>query len=192
MALDLNEFMPLSWDHYFKLVNNLVDQILERGEKYDRIVGITRCGLVLGHVLSDMLWLPVSIFTIKSYTDFNKQDEVRITEDLSADIKGDRILLVDGLADTGKTFVKAVEYLKGKNPKSITTAAVFYKPHSIFKPDFYAEETPKWVLFPYEFSENATLLKNKVKKEGGNLNSVLETLGYSEEGINLLKRRKVI
>lgn len=192
MAFELDEFLVLPWNRYFKLVNNLVDQILDRGEKYDRIVGITRCGLVLGHILSDMLDLPISMFVMKSYTNFNKQDEVKITEELPADIKGKRILLVDGLSDTGQTFVKALEYLKEKEPAKITTAAVFYKPHSVYKPDFYAFETPKWVLFPYEFTENATLLKKKVEKEGGDLDSILLKLGYSQDDITLLKKRGVL
>src|SRR5690348_13422262 len=130
MAFDIDHFLVCTWEDYFKYANDLANQVIEAGGKYDRVVGITRCGLTLGHFFSDALSLPVSVFTIKSYEDFDKQADVEITEELSADINGKDILLVDGLSDTGKTFVKANFYLQTKNPHSIKTAAIFYKPHS--------------------------------------------------------------
>ena len=192
MAFDIDHFLVCNWEDYFTYANNLADQIIESGGKYDRIVGITRGGLTLSHFLSDALSLPVSMFTIKSYEDIGKQGEAEITEELSADISGKNILLVDEFADTGKTFVKADFYLSAKNPKSIKTAAIFYKPHSVFKPDFHVAETSKWVLFPNEFTESAVLLKNMLQKENLPVEENLLKLGYKEKDLELLKKRKVI
>jgi len=192
MAFDLNGFLSISWDEYFRLVNKLADEIIKSNKRYDRIVGITRAGLTLGHFLSDVLSLPISVFTIKSYSDIEKQETVEITEKLIADIKAKDILLVDELADTGKTFKKAIEYLQKKKPKSITTGAVFYKPHSIYKPDFYVETTDKWVLLPYEFTENAILLKKMLDGENREVESNLLKLGYKKNDLKLLKSRGII
>lgn len=192
MAFELNHFLPISWNEYFRLVNSLADEIIASKGKYDRIVGITRAGLTLGHFLSDALSLPISVFSIKSYSDIEKQETVEITEKLIADIKGKNVLLVDELADTGKTFKKALEYLQKKKPKTITTAAVFYKPHSIYKPDFFVSTTSKWVLLPYEFTENAILLRNTLEKENKEVIPNLLKLGYSQEDIQLLKSRGIL
>lgn len=192
MAFDLNHFLPVSWNEYFRLVNKLADEIISSKQRYDRIVGITRAGLTLGHFLSDALSLPVSVFTIKSYVDIGKQENLEVTEKLSADIKGHKVLLVDEVSDTGKTFLKAIPYLKTKKPKNITTATIFLKPHSKFIPNFHVEETSKWILFPYEFTENAILLKNTLEKEGKVVIPNLLKLGYKEEDIVLLKKRRVL
>lgn len=192
MAFDIDHFLPVSWNEYFRLVNKLADEIISSKQKYDRIIGITRAGLTLGHFLSDALSLPVSVFTIKSYVNIEKQENVEITEKLSVSLKGHNVLLVDEVSDTGKTFLKAIPYLKTRKPKNITTASIFLKPHSKFIPNFHVEETSKWILFPYEFTENAILLKRIIEKEGKEVVPNLLKLGYDEEGIKLLKKRGVI
>jgi xanthine phosphoribosyltransferase len=32
----------------------------------------------------------------------------------------------------------------------IKSAVLFYKPTSTFKPDYYAQETTEWIVFPWE------------------------------------------
>lgn len=54
-------------------------------------------------------------------------------------------LIVDDIAHTGITLKKYGSlYL---------TATLFYKSESEVKPDFYIEETEKWIVFPWERSD---------------------------------------
>lgn len=76
------------------------------------------------------------------------------------------ILLVDDIADTGVTLAKYAHqvqlYDAEKRKHKITTATLFYKPHSEFKPDYYVDETNNWIVFPWEvFDERPNREKYK-------------------------------
>jgi hypoxanthine phosphoribosyltransferase len=52
-------------------------------------------------------------------------------------------MIVDDIADTGIT-------LKEFEGVNIASATLFYKRRSSVKPTFYVEETDKWIVFPWE------------------------------------------
>jgi len=54
----------------------------------------------------------------------------------------------------------------------VKTVTVYYKPHSTFKPDFFADTTRNWIIFPWERLEAAKLLLEEAKAEGRTLDSV--------------------
>ena len=53
---------------------------------------------------------------------------------------------------------------------------VYHKPHSKFKPDFFAETTSNWIVFPWERLETTILLIQEAKTGGRSMESVRETL----------------
>lgn len=57
------------------------------------------------------------------------------------------VLLVDDVVDTGTTLS---EILKIEPHSKIITAALYYKPHSAIKPDYFVAETTDWIVFPWE------------------------------------------
>lgn len=176
------QYLPLSWNQYQTLARKLAETLLDRGKPLDEIVAIARGGLTLGHLLTDSLRLPICSITIQSYTDIQKQGELKITAKLGKHIAGKRILLVDDIADSGKTLKRAVSYLKRFHPASITTVTMFYKPQSVFRPDFFVEETKKWVIFPTEITETVLLLRNKLsEKELRALGFTLEQLAFAHK-----------
>ncbi len=185
------EYLPISWTIYHDQAQDLAERILTTADPIDEIVAIARGGLALGHILSDLLRAPISTFAIQSYEDYATQGEAKVTAELQHSIEGKHILLVDDVADTGKTLVRAVEYLKDFKPKKITTATVFYKPQSVYKPDFFAEETSKWILFPTEDTEMITLIFDSMKKDGKSENdaeTLLTSLGYSAKRIAFVRK----
>ncbi|MBI5619760.1 phosphoribosyltransferase [Candidatus Gottesmanbacteria bacterium] len=185
------EYLPVSWQQYHAYAQQLAEEILTKDGPVDEIVAISRGGLTSGHLLSDLLRIPISTFSIQSYTDIQKQGEVTITAGLQTSIEGKLVLLVDDVSDTGKTLVRALEYLKDFKPKKITTATMFYKPHSVFKPDFYAQETSRWILFPYEPTEMISLIFTAKKKEGKSekeITAFLKSLNYTPERISFVRR----
>ena len=185
------QYLPLSWNTYHTLAQKLAATILDNDGDIDEIVAISRGGLSLGHVLSDFLRVPISTITIQSYTDIQAAGEVTLTAKLQTSIKNKRILLVDDVSDTGKTLVRAIKYLKRAGAASVTTVTVFYKPHSVYRPDYFAAETSKWILFPYEPTEMILLITKQMEKAGkskAEIQEFLKSLNYTEAQIAFVRR----
>ena len=158
---------------------------------FDEIVAIARGGLTLGHLFSDYLRIPISSITIQSYTNIQEHGLVKITAGLSKIIKDKKILLVDDIADTGKTLIRATSYLKEFNPSSVTTATMFYKPHCSVLPDYFAQQTDKWILLPFEVTEWIYTFTQKMTNEGKSKREIqqfLTNLGYTEDQIKFVRK----
>lgn len=186
-----DQYLPVTWNEFHSLSLLLAQQILESNKPIDEIVAIARGGLSLGLILTDFLAKPISTITIQSYSDIKKQGVVQITSKLGKPIRGKHILLVDDIADSGKTFKRAISYLGGFRPKSITTAALFYKPHSSFKPDFFTKETSLWILLPHEVTEWIKTFTQKLQSEGkskAEIQTFLQVLGYADTQIAFVRK----
>lgn len=184
-------YLPVDWTTYHTLARKLASAILSSDEKVNQIVAISRGGLTLGHLLSDFLRIPIATFTIQSYSDIQKQGEVSITEELSVNIKGKNVLLVDDVADSGTTLKRAISYLKEFKPAHVTTVTMFYKPRSIYRPDYFAKQTTKWILFPYEPTEMILSITKMMAGEGkskAEIQNVLTGLGYTQDEIRFTRK----
>lgn len=188
MAID---YLLDSWDEYHSLARNLASKILKDQIHIDEVVAISRGGLTLGHLLTDLLRVPISTFTIQSYTDIQETGEVKITKPLATPLDGKIVLLVDDVADRGVTMIRAIEYLKMFTPKKIYTLTLYYKPHSTYKPDYFAKTTSAWVSFPYEPTEMIINIRKSMKKEGkseSQINKFLQNLNYTKEAVAFVKK----
>lgn len=185
------QYLPIPWKEYHTTARKLAATILSDTHSYDEIVAISRGGLTLGHLLSDFLRIPISTIIIQSYTDIQKRGEVTITGKLQRSIRGSHILLVDDVSDTGTTYKRAMRYLRHCGPKSITTVAMFFKPHSQFRPDFFANQTSRWILFPYEPTEMILAITKDMEKKGkskAQIQHFLEKLDYSDNQIAFVRK----
>lgn len=188
MAID---YLPVSWDQYHALARQLAGQLLSQKIHIDEIIGISRGGLTLGHLLTDLLRVPISTFTIQSYADVQTQGQVKITKPLSTPIHDKHILLVDDVSDTGKTLLRALEYLKTQQPKKVTTLTLFYKPTSVHKPDYFAKTTSAWIIFPTELTETIISIfdnMRKANKSDAEIERLLKTLRFTEDHIAFVKK----
>lgn len=160
-------FLALSWSDFCTQAFVLSEQIRTGGRPLDLIVAIARGGLTLSQLLSDSLNLPIASFTIQSYKDLKQQSLPQITFGLGARLEGKQILLIDDVCDTGKTFERALVYLSelGAKKEQVTTAALHYKPHATYQPDFFVAKTNKWVIYPYEVRETIEQLTKLWKAE---------------------------
>jgi uncharacterized protein len=185
------DYLPVSWEEYHSLARLLADKVLSDGIHVDEIIAISRGGLTLGHLLTDFLRVPISTFTIQSYTDIQQQGKVKITKPLTIPLDGKEVLLVDDVADRGKTMVRAMEYLKMFGPDTIHSLTMFYKPHSVYKPDYFAKTTSAWILFPYEKTEMISNIYKRMRKENKSdkeIDTLLEKLNYTKEQIGFVKK----
>ncbi|MDO8451625.1 MAG: phosphoribosyltransferase family protein [bacterium] len=185
-----HDYLPVSWEEYHSLAQKLASSILSHPKRDQEIIAISRGGLTLGHMLSDLLRLPIATITIQSYTDIQTQGSIRVTGKLHTSIAGKRILLVDDVADSGRTLIRARTYLKKFHPKDISTVTMFYKPRSVVRPDYFAQKTTKWILFPYEPTEMIFLITKSLEKSGktkAHIQKFLENLNYTDEQIRFVR-----
>jgi hypothetical protein len=99
-----------------------------------------------------------------------------VTQPLSQDIRGKRVLVVDDVSDTGESLKVALDHMLDKGATGVKTVTVYYKPHSTFKPDFFADSTSDWIIFPWERLEATKLLLEEARSAGRDLISVREIL----------------
>lgn len=188
------QYLPVSWNTYHTIAQKLAATILDNDKSFDQIVAISRGGLTLGHLLSDLLMIPISIITIQSYTDIQTAGVATLTSKLQNSIKKKRILLVDDVSDSGKTLVRAIKYLRRAGAAHVTSVTMFYKPHSIHRPDYFAKQTTHWILFPYEPTEMIILLTKQLEKSGkskAEIQEFLKKLNYTDDQIAYVRRHYV-
>jgi len=131
-----------------------VDKIAEhfKGTKFDVIVGLTRGGLIsavqLSHIM-DTPMLPFNPHLLHSNGDERGNVKIPISP-----VVVRRILIVDDISDTGKTFVKCTRFFEKKG-FTVSTAAVYInKKTTIFVPTYTIYDSQKcWVIFPWECDE---------------------------------------
>jgi len=192
--MELSDYLSFSWSEYHLLTQKLAAAILEHKHPYDEIIAISRGGLTLGHILSDLLSLPISTVTIQSYKDLKIRGEVTVSQTLQKPIKGEKILLVDDVSDTGKTLARAKKYLHKLSPSDITIVTLFFKPTSVVRPDFYVRQTDKWIIFPYEITETTKYIIQKLSNEGkskAEIQEFLVNLGFSESQIEFVRENYI-
>jgi energy-coupling factor transporter ATP-binding protein EcfA2/hypoxanthine phosphoribosyltransferase len=164
-------YVALKFEDLKKYANELSAKILNKFGRPESIVYIERGGMVIGRLLSDYLSVR-ELYPLKAsyYTD----DGIPMThvhiggfERSLLDREG-YILLVDDIADTGKTLEAALRVLREKTTRRIVTATVAYKPQSVIKPDVhvYTVDNDTWIVFDYEEIETISRFIRKNNEEG--------------------------
>ncbi len=160
------KFVAPSWDRIYTQSIELATR-LRRSDRwpFDAIVGVSRGGLALARIMSDLLDIQnVMITRCEYYSDLDERKKKPvITQKIQGRITGRNVLLIDDVADTGGSLATIKRYLNSKRPKSLTVATAYIKPWSKVIPDYYASRTDAWIIFPWELHE---ALKSLSKKKG--------------------------
>jgi hypothetical protein len=163
------EFEVPTWDQIYAMLVRQAGKIRCSGFKPDVIVGVTRGGLVPARILSDLLGAcELATVGVKFYVGVAEtRSEPVLKQSVSADVTEKKALLVDDVADSGKSLLLAKEHLKYQGVEEVRVATVYRKPLSALTPDFYEKETSRWVVFPWDAKEN---IKKILAKRGGAVN----------------------
>jgi hypoxanthine phosphoribosyltransferase len=178
-------FIAPSWDQVYDMMIDLARRVKDSGFRPDLIIGVSRGGWAPARIMSDLL---ENANTASIRIEFYLAPGVTarkpvISQAIMVPVKGVNALVVDDVSDTGESLKVAVEHLDVCGAKGIKTATLYYKPQSIFKPDFFIVQTEQWIIFPWERLENTRRLLNEAEKKGKPVNSVRETLtGAGIEG----------
>jgi hypoxanthine phosphoribosyltransferase len=183
------EFEVPTWNQIYKMLLKLADKIRKNGFKPDIIVGVSRGGWPPARVLSDLMDNPnLANVRAEFYLGVAEtKGEPTLTQPVSVDVAGKRVLVVDEIADTGKSLKLVKEHIIRQGAEEIKIATVYYKPWSIIKPDYYEKETTRWVVFPWEIKETVHKIVKKCKEKGKSLEKETAKLvkaGIPEELVN--------
>ena len=121
----------LTWDDVYELLDKLHKQV---GDKANMVTGIPRGGIILAVLYSHR-------FNVEYFDNISNHYP--------------HLLVIDDIADTGKTFKKYHDELSVP-----MYASLHYKKQSIFKPNYFVQEVgPEWIVYPWE-NKNAKSIQD--------------------------------
>ncbi|MCL5093101.1 MAG: hypothetical protein M1128_01385 [Candidatus Marsarchaeota archaeon] len=138
----------------------------------EAIIYVERGGMVFGRLLSDYLGVS-RLYGIRA-RHYPKTNAMASTvhlegmETLPESWPNDKhILVVDDIADTGKTLNAILSELRKSIP-NIATATMLRKPRSIILPDFFGKtlDNDVWAIFDYEEMETGADFKKSGNRGG--------------------------
>jgi len=187
--LERLSFLLLTWDDVQKLSEKVSDKIKKSGFKPDLIVAVSRGGFDPARIISDELDIRrLASVQISYYTGVNTtSDEPKVVHPLNADVSNIRVLIVDDVADSGESLKLVKRYVNSFNPLLAKTATLHYKPWSIYKPDYFAEEVEDWIVYPWEYRETIINISKKLGENGickEELKTKLIEIGFKEDQVN--------
>jgi hypoxanthine phosphoribosyltransferase len=180
--LDKIKYIAPSWDEIYELLVKLAKKIVKDKYRPDYIVGIARGGWIVARVLSDLLGIKeVANIRVEFYEDISQTRDIPcITQDVSVDVRGKKILVCDDVADTGKSLKVTAECLRSKGASEVRISTLHRKPKSIVCPDYYISETEAWIIYPWEIFETISSLVRKLGKEGKNLKEIKKEIARTK------------
>ena len=154
-----------TWNQVHRMLADQAEKIWVSGFKPDVIVGVSRGGVVPARILSDLLENG-NFATIRVKSRHGNPDDRRepvIIQPLIFPVAGKRVLVVDDVADTGRSLTMVKEHTHQQEAEETRIATLYYKPWSTIKPDYYEKETECWIIFPWDVTEH---LRRIVVKQG--------------------------
>jgi len=179
-------YLQLSWEDVDKLLWRIASRIMEDGFHPDFIIAMGRGGFDPARILCDQLSVHrLGSVQIESHSGIAASSEPRVVIPLNADIIKAKVLLVDDVSDSGRSLLKAREYLLSKNPAELRIVTLHVKPWTNYKPDYWIEETDKWIVYPWEIKEIIRELAGKIQKSNPKMNPAdrLMEMGFDVEKI---------
>ncbi len=159
------EYEIVSWDQSYQMTFYLFEKMAEDNYSPDIIVGIARGGWIPARLLADFYGNKrTANIKIEFYNNTSRaSDNPIITQEISEKVENKAVLIVDDVADSGKSLIAAVEHIEEMGAKEIRTATLYYKKHSIIKPEYYINETEAWIVYPWEYGEFAAFQYEELK-----------------------------
>ena len=148
----MSEREVMSWDNLGRGARELARIVVEDGYRPDMLLSIARGGLVVGGTLAYALG-------VKNTFTMNVEFYVGVDERLPVpmilppvpelvDLDEARVLVVDDVADTGRTLALVKDFCAGSVGE--TRVAVLYeKPRSVVRCEYVWRRTDRWIEFPW-------------------------------------------
>ncbi len=141
--------IQMTWPKYINAINKIIKHFQDNNIRFDIIIGLTRGGLIPGVIASHKLDIPMMPFN-PHVLHSNGTPREPVNLPISPTVIR-KVLIMDDISDTGKTFDKTVKFFTNSGFNVVTAAVYINKKTAIFEPDFVLYDShKKWVVFPYE------------------------------------------
>jgi hypoxanthine phosphoribosyltransferase len=138
----------------------LARQVYDAGYAPEWLLALWRGGAPVGIAVQEFLAykglrFEHAVVKVSSYSGIGQPGEPCVAHGdslLSAIAPGQRVLVVDDIADTGGTLRRMREWLAPRT-RLVKSAVLYYKPDRLGAaqpPDFYVRRTDAWIVFPHE------------------------------------------
>lgn len=144
-----------------KRFSELANQISnDYKNKKIHLITILNGGVYFFAYLSMQLKNRVTVDFIKASSygnDTKSSGNVKLLKDIDVDIKGEDVILIDDICDSGRTLKVIKEYLLSKEPNSVKTCVMLDKKERrevAFEVDYFGFEIPNFYVYGYGLDYN--------------------------------------
>ncbi|MDY5840904.1 MAG: phosphoribosyltransferase [Corynebacterium camporealensis] len=142
----------LTWELFGTASRELSQQLVDSGWKPDLIVGVARGGLIPAGAVGYAVGIKaMGAINVEFYTDIGQTlpEPMILNPQLDTEsLRGKRVLVVDDVADSGKTLDLVVNLLE-ETAEEVKSMVIYTKPTTIFEPDFSWKKTDLWINFAW-------------------------------------------
>jgi hypoxanthine phosphoribosyltransferase len=142
----------LTYELFGQAARELAQTIADDGFRPDAVIGIARGGLPLAGALGYALDLKMlGSLNVEFYTGMGTTLDAPIVLPPTLDqdsLHGKSILLVDDVADSGRTLKLVVKLLRDGGSE-VRTVCLYSKPSTVEEPHYVWRKTSKWIMFPW-------------------------------------------
>lgn len=142
----------LTWTRFGESNRELASVIRLSGYRPDLVIAIARGGMLFAGGLAYALGIKAcDALNIEFYTGIGEtlSEPAVLKPLLDADaLEGAKVLLVDDVADSGRTLRLAVDLLS-ERAAEVRSAVLYTKPTTIIQPDYTWAMTDRWITFPW-------------------------------------------
>ena len=151
----------LTWEGFGAAGRELARSIAGSGFRPEIIIAVARGGLLPAGHLSYALGVKLSdAINVEFYTDVHETlpDPVLLEPLLDTDaIRGKKLLVVDDVADSGRTLALVLELLSRQGAEC-KSAVLYAKSKSVVSPDYVWKRTDQWIVFPWSAEPPVTAI----------------------------------
>lgn len=142
----------MRWGDLGTAVDDLARQIHAADFTPDAVLALARGGLPPAGALAYALGVKnMATLNVEFYTGIDERlDEPLLlppVPDLAL-LRTERLLVVDDVADTGRTLALARDFCAQHGPH-VRTAVLYEKPQSVVRCDYVWRRTERWINFPW-------------------------------------------
>jgi hypoxanthine phosphoribosyltransferase len=154
MAIDTSRVL-VTHEQIEEMLDRLAAQLNRDYEgKHLIVVGILTGAFIFTSDLVRRLTMPVTVdfMQVSSYVGEFSTGNLKIKKDMSYDIAGKDVLIVEDIVDTGRTLELLMELLKKRGPASVKVCTAFDKPArrvNSFVPDYNGLTVPDEFIVGY-------------------------------------------
>lgn len=142
----------LTWETFGEASRYLSQEIVDSGWMPDLIVGVARGGLIPAGAIGYAIGVKeMGAINVEFYTDIGATlpEPIILNPRLDTESLTDKkVLVVDDVADSGKTLDLVVNMLK-ETASEVRSAVIYTKPTTIFEPDYSWKKTEAWINFAW-------------------------------------------